>query len=649
LLEPNSVRELIAGFDPRSLKITIEKGRDALYSRLKGRFHIKCNCGYNCYSPFPSTCPKCGRSNTAEIQQFNFILNDAIDVLTAPPSTPQSPTAAPQVQSNQIFCKNCGCLASPNHKFCKECGSPLGSKEIPLWERLYDEGTILMQQRKFQEALDKFFESYAINNNDPELLSNIGACYINMGKEKEGLQWLDKSLEINPHDAVTLCNKGTVLAMDIQYDEAIKTFETLLNYNPNFSRAKFLLMQTKRQRYSFERLKLNERNIPQEAVGLLKDAMRDLQKRKTSSGKTKLKKALEIYPEFGIAEMNLGTITLMEGDLQGALTHFDRAIEIDPTLADVWSHKGMVYDKMEQYNKAIECYDEAIKIDPFFSASWNNKGLALERLEKNEEALNAYTKSIELNPDYDGAYHNRAVIYKKMGKLERAIRDYQKVLELNPYNEEAKDNIERLKHYSSPSQEGIFRTVVDARDYCPRCQKKNYTNSPNCPYCGTPMHSENTEEALEQVIEMEAMGQFGAALTKLVRINNIDPTNSSAWYYRGKAHCALAEFRNALACFAKAQELGSSAMQLMMYGLMAKNNVTNFKRPNLNPSHLQNVEVRNPGFFPNEESWMANGAAYQMLMQYEEAYISYQKALEIKPDYRPAKKNLDMIVAISNK
>ena len=65
--------------------------------------------------------------------------------------------------------------------------------------------------------------------------------------------------------------------------------------------------------------------------------------------------------------------------------------------------------------------------------------------------------------------------------------------------------------------------------------------------------------------------------------------------------------------------------------------------------YLAKVKVECPVFFPSEESWLLTGAAYQMLMQYEEAYKSYQNSLVKNPNYEPAKKNLEFIASLSQK
>ncbi|KKN23857.1 hypothetical protein LCGC14_0900620 [marine sediment metagenome] len=162
------------------------------------------------------------------------------------------------------------------------------------------------------------------------------------------------------------------------------------------------------------------------------------------------------------------------------------------------------------------------------------------------------------------------------------------------------------------------------------------------------MELERVDHLLESVIEDEAIGNFEKALTTLIRINERKPTLCQGWYYRGKAHCAMGEFKNALMCFGKSQQLGFKPFQIMMYGLAAKNNNGNFKPPNLSKNHLSQVEVKPSGYFLDEKSWTANGAALQMLMQYEKAYKCYQQALKKDKSYSLALKNIEIIEQLAN-
>lgn len=260
-----------------------------------------------------------------------------------------------------MFCPKCGSSCSPQHKFCKKCGYSLkksspeliklsdvssSQKGIPLWEQLYDEGTNLMNARRHEEALEKFQAALRINKTDSELLTNIGVVNLHLENFEEGMKWLDRSLKIDPYNPITLFNKGMFLSMETEYDKAIEAFETLLEHNPNFSQAKGLLMQTKRQKQMFGNLKLDEKGIPPKALDVFKAGIKFMHKNQLRESLNSFKSAAEMYPKFGEAYMYMGVITIMVGDAKGGLKYLDDALDVNPTLTNAWMHKGWAYDKL---------------------------------------------------------------------------------------------------------------------------------------------------------------------------------------------------------------------------------------------------------------------------------------------------------------
>ena len=513
------------------------------------------------------------------------------------------------------------------------------------YEDLFNKGVITLNQKHApKEALEYFKKAYRLVDNDPELFNSMGGAYLLLGEYDKAISFLNRALSLDQYNPISLVNLAILYAIKGRYDEAIEAIETALSHNPDFQQAKPILMQLKRMKENFGSLRLEEKKVPKKALKLFQQGIMLINQQKLEEAVELIRAAILKYPKFAEAYLYLGIIREASHNHQKALKCFNKALELDPDLPLAWVHKGVIYDSQEMFEKAIECYDKAIDLDANNSSSYNNKGLALASLEKYEEAIECYNKSIELNPDYEGVYNNRAIIYKKTNQYERAIADFKKLLELNPRDDYAKKQIDDLKVFSRMGVEGNFRTVVDARDYCPRCGKKNYTNSELCPYCRTPMHQDNVQKMLETAIDDEYSGNFENALMTLVRINEREPTHPEAWFFRGKAHCALAEFKNALMCFGKCQNLGISFTKLMQWGIRAQNNLKSFAHPNLSEENLAAVEVKIPPLASEDEiTWNASGAALQMLMQYEKAYKCYQNALKINPDYNVAKKNMEFI------
>lgn len=107
--------------------------------------------------------------------------------------------------------------------------------------------------------------------------------------------------------------------------------------------------------------------------------------------------------------------------------------------------KGLYYYYREgNYPEAIRFFDRAVEIDPSLAVAWHDRGLSLRELGNDEEALKSIDKAVELEPDNEEFLFTRAELLKRIGILRQqksaidvAVRTYNKVLEINPKNADA--------------------------------------------------------------------------------------------------------------------------------------------------------------------------------------------------------------------
>ena len=123
-----------------------------------------------------------------------------------------------------------------------------------------------------------------------------------------------------------------------------------------------------------------------------------------------------------------------------AIEDYNKAIELNPNDAEVYTNRGNPYYKLKRYEKAIEDYSKAIKLNPNDAVAYYNRGNAYDELKRYEKAIEDYSKAIELNPNYVDAYNNRGNAYRELNQHEEAIEDYNKSIELNPKYAEAYSN-----------------------------------------------------------------------------------------------------------------------------------------------------------------------------------------------------------------
>lgn len=80
-----------------------------------------------------------------------------------------------------------------------------------------------------------------------------------------------------------------------------------------------------------------------------------------------------------------------------AINAYNRAIDLNPELAEPWYNNGVALFDQGRYNESIEAYDRAIDLNPKWALPWYGKGKSLDQLGLHEDALEAYDVAVELN------------------------------------------------------------------------------------------------------------------------------------------------------------------------------------------------------------------------------------------------------------
>jgi ankyrin repeat protein len=129
------------------------------------------------------------------------------------------------------------------------------------------------------------------------------------------------------------------------------------------------------------------------------------------------------------------------GDLEEAVTSFDRALQEHPRSVRAWLHKGDVLNRWNKNERALECYNEAIAIDPLYSdgIAWGNKGYALQDMGRFDEAVECYEHVLQVNPRDARAWTNIGTARKHQGRRAEAIKAYKAALEIDPQHERARE------------------------------------------------------------------------------------------------------------------------------------------------------------------------------------------------------------------
>jgi tetratricopeptide (TPR) repeat protein len=249
----------------------------------------------------------------------------------------------------------------------------------------------------------------------------------NIKKDADGaLADYNRAIELDPKNANAFNNRGNIKQAKGDLDGAIADFTSAIGLNDKLAIA------------------YKNRGDAKQAKGDAAGAKEDLKRAgeldpelmskesgaaspgpsSPDSGLPNLKQA-ERYYDHGLKKQN-------EGDLDGAIADYSRAIQLNPNYAEAYNNRGHLKGAKGDHDGAIADFDRAIEVDPKHTISYNNRGV--ERLAKKdfEGAIADFNHAIELDPKYAKAYYNRGNVKAAKGDQDGALADFDRAIELDP-------------------------------------------------------------------------------------------------------------------------------------------------------------------------------------------------------------------------
>ncbi|MGD8566497.1 MAG: type IV pilus biogenesis/stability protein PilW [Gammaproteobacteria bacterium] len=132
--------------------------------------------------------------------------------------------------------------------------------------------------------------------------------------------------------------------------------------------------------------------------------------------------------------VKLGVGYLRQNKPEYALEKLKKAIEIKPDYAPAHSAIAMTYEQLLKFDKADQHYREAIDLNPENGGMYNNYGVFLCKQGRFREAEKYFLKAID-TPRYSTpelAYENAGACVKRIPDIDKAEKYLTKALEKNP-------------------------------------------------------------------------------------------------------------------------------------------------------------------------------------------------------------------------
>ena len=315
----------------------------------------------------------------------------------------------------------------------------------------YNTGEIKAAKRLFARII-------AIEPNQPDANSNMGAILVAGGDLEEALPFIKAALEANFSVAQYWFNYIDVLFKLNRFSESAELLAIARTKGCNgkvFDDLGDKLSSTEVElRSRIERLGKLDLDGPgaYHVFFGIGEAWQRLGKQEEAI--EAYNKALALKPNYAAAYYNMGIALQEQGKLEASIEAYNKALAIKPDYADAYNNMGNALKDQGKLEKAIEAYNKALSLKPDYAEAYINMGNALQDQGKFEKAIEAYNKALSIKPDCAEAYNNMGVSLKEQGKFEKAIEAYNKALSIKPDYAEAASNLGACLLKSDRYEEG---------------------------------------------------------------------------------------------------------------------------------------------------------------------------------------------------
>jgi predicted O-linked N-acetylglucosamine transferase (SPINDLY family) len=254
-------------------------------------------------------------------------------------------------------------------------GRKVSAKEVtvrghvePDHNALLEKAVALHKSDRHDEAASIYLEILAQTPDHADALHLLGLVRLQKKDALAALELIDQAIELDPHNASFLSNRGRALHELKRLDEALAAYD----------------------------------------------------------------RALAIRPDYPEALSNRGGVLGDMKHFDLALLSYDRALKVRPDYPQALYNRGNALRELRRLDEAIASYDRALAIKPDYPQALYNRGNILRDLKRLPEAIDSYDRAVAVKRDHAEALVNRGISLKELKRFDEAIASYDRALAIKP-------------------------------------------------------------------------------------------------------------------------------------------------------------------------------------------------------------------------
>ncbi|SMC22441.1 Tfp pilus assembly protein PilF [Desulfacinum hydrothermale DSM 13146] len=341
----------------------------------------------------------------------------------------------------------------------------------------------LMQAGRWQEAVSLLRPMVEQRPYDARAIGKLGYALWKQGDRQEGVESLERALLLDPDDGEVIKDCVRVFQECGRVQDAREILQSYLDRNPWDMEVKDHMDHLNASGPETEvTCQSNDDGVSKAAL-LVELGEEEFEKENLERARTCFEMALEKDPANAKAHNNLGVLAWQQGDLNGALAHLDKALDLAPTDGEILLNAARalgaaghcdtasqlleVYlsahpqeaDVWEEYRELVRQSVQAWRpdnLDAKVAGIYVEMGRRLADAGDVQGAAEAFARAVRLDPENAEGYLQLGLLYARLDQTDEALELLEQAQALDEENQEVAEALGAVRRriQEAPSEGG---------------------------------------------------------------------------------------------------------------------------------------------------------------------------------------------------
>jgi len=283
----------------------------------------------------------------------------------------------------------------------------------------------------YKSALVILVEAIKYNPKNEGAIYEIAFCYDQIGDYEKAIKCYSDFIDENPYSFTAWYNLGNAFSKSEDFEKAIWAYDYCSLINPDFGPAYFNLgnayLSQDKYQLSIDAFNKCMELDGEDAVALCYIGEAHEQLGELTLAKEFYKQSLVLAPLLPDAWLGLGIVEDLEGRTKEGIVLINKAIELDPDNAGMYSVLAGAYEKIDEIDLAKEYYLYALGLDATDEECLTSYVNLINKLSL-KDSLEFVSNFIVENQDSEIASLLKVNILWKIGRKEEAISLFSECL-----------------------------------------------------------------------------------------------------------------------------------------------------------------------------------------------------------------------------